>query len=160
MAEVVLSLGSNQGARRAQLDRACDMLAQLGEKSLVSSDYRSPAMDFDGGEFINRIMLLDTRRDVFSLLTLLQHLEWSEGRERKGKAYHDRTIDIDIIDYADMNLAWPGLELPHPRAHKRGFVLKPWLDLVGDRPFPGRGQSLLSLLEACPDKHDVTLVPK
>jgi 2-amino-4-hydroxy-6-hydroxymethyldihydropteridine diphosphokinase len=63
-------------------------------------------------------------------------IEESLGRER-GEPWGPRTIDIDLLTYGVEEIAEPGLEVPHPRMHERGFVLVPLLELDADPPLPG-----------------------
>ncbi len=50
-----------------------------------------------------------------------------------------RTIDVDIVAYADTVSDDPVLTLPHPRAHQRAFVLAPWNDIDPEAQLPGHG---------------------
>lgn len=51
-----------------------------------------------------------------------------------------RTVDVDIVAYADEVSDDPALTLPHPRAHQRAFVLRPWLDVEPEARLPGAGR--------------------
>jgi 2-amino-4-hydroxy-6-hydroxymethyldihydropteridine diphosphokinase len=65
------------------------------------------------------------------LLSLLQGIEKSMGRERI-EHWGPRTIDLDLIQYGALLSASAELELPHPRAHERRFVLEPWHEIDAD----------------------------
>jgi 2-amino-4-hydroxy-6-hydroxymethyldihydropteridine diphosphokinase len=57
------------------------------------------------------------------------------GRER-GERWGPRVIDLDLLTYGDERIDEPGLTVPHPRMHERGFVLIPLLELEADPPLP------------------------
>jgi 2-amino-4-hydroxy-6-hydroxymethyldihydropteridine diphosphokinase len=82
------------------------------------------------------------------LLGLLNDLEREHGRVR-GERWGDRTLDLDIIDYAGRQSSSEDLTLPHPRAHERTFVLRPWVEVAPEAELPGRGRiaDLLAELE-------------
>jgi 2-amino-4-hydroxy-6-hydroxymethyldihydropteridine diphosphokinase len=62
------------------------------------------------------------------LLSLLHGIEKSLGRERTVH-WGPRTIDLDLIQYGGLLSAADELQLPHPRAHERRFVLQPWFEI-------------------------------
>jgi 2-amino-4-hydroxy-6-hydroxymethyldihydropteridine diphosphokinase len=145
MTTVVLSLGSNQGDRLGYLRGA---VAGLGEAVLaVSGVYEAPA--WPPGDpsppYLNATVLAaDPALDARGWLHRAQELETAAGRQRDPRRrYAPRTLDIDVImvvaedqpvirDEAD-------LILPHPRAHLRAFVLRPWIDIQPYARLPGHG---------------------
>jgi 2-amino-4-hydroxy-6-hydroxymethyldihydropteridine diphosphokinase len=66
-------------------------------------------------------------------------IEDAYERERTDVTNAPRTLDVDIIVVGDRISEDPSLILPHPRAHQRGFVLRPWADIEPDAEIPGRG---------------------
>lgn len=72
------------------------------------------------------------------LLRYLQDIEDRHGRVRRER-WGDRTLDLDLIAYADISCDTPNLTLPHPRAAERGFVLEPWLTLDPGAHLVGAG---------------------
>lgn len=70
---------------------------------------------------------------------MLQEVESAAGRVRLQR-WGDRTLDLDLITMAGLQLDEPGLRLPHPRAHQRAFVLLPWLVLDAAAELPGHGE--------------------
>jgi 2-amino-4-hydroxy-6-hydroxymethyldihydropteridine diphosphokinase len=68
----------------------------------------------------------------------------------RGERWGDRTLDLDIVDYAGMQSVSEDLTLPHPRAHERTFVLRPWVEVAPDAVIPGHGRiaDLLAELES------------
>jgi 7,8-dihydro-6-hydroxymethylpterin-pyrophosphokinase len=57
----------------------------------------------------------------------------------REERWGDRTLDLDLIDHGGARFADERLELPHPRAWQRAFVLQPWLDVDPDAVVAGRG---------------------
>lgn len=97
--------------------------------------------------YVNAVAALDTGLSAAQLLEALQSIEARHGRERP---YHNapRTLDLDLLLYADTALSSPTLTLPHPRMHERAFVLRPLLELDPRAEVPGRGAAR-DLLRAC-----------
>jgi dihydroneopterin aldolase/2-amino-4-hydroxy-6-hydroxymethyldihydropteridine diphosphokinase len=141
----VLALGTNLGDREGILRAA---VAELDEVAGVRVDAVSPVVETDpvGGpdqpDYLNAVVLLTTRLAAGDLLAVCQRIEAGHGRERSVR-WGPRTLDIDLIRYGDLLSDDPALELPHPRAGQRAFVLAPWLavdpqawlpSLAGRRP--------------------------
>jgi len=72
-------------------------------------------------------------------LVAMQEIEVMAGRTREVQ-WGPRTLDLDLILFGDSAITEPHLELPHPRAHERAFVLEPWLEIDPDGHLPGHGQ--------------------
>ena len=152
----VLALGSNLGERDDELFRAvADLKATEGIRVVgASSIHETTALTESGYDeaaprYLNQVVMIDTVWSPRDLLRLTSEIELRHGRLRDDQRYAPRTLDIDIIRYDDVHLSDPDLELPHPRAHERTFVLGPWLELDPEASIPGRGSvaGLLSALE-------------
>ncbi|HZL30551.1 MAG TPA: 2-amino-4-hydroxy-6-hydroxymethyldihydropteridine diphosphokinase [Pseudolabrys sp.] len=158
MAQAYLALGGNVGNSRAILDRAVSLLCDDADIKLTarSSDYFTPPWGFKyQPPFINLCIGVETRLSPRDLLARAQEAELKLGRDRAHeKRWGPRTADIDIIAYDDLAMDQPGLILPHPRLFERAFVLKPLIEIAGDRTIAGR-----SLQEAL-DKADATGIEK
>jgi dihydroneopterin aldolase/2-amino-4-hydroxy-6-hydroxymethyldihydropteridine diphosphokinase len=141
----VLALGTNLGDREGILQAA---VAELDEVEGVRVDAVSPVVETDpvGGpdqpDYLNAVVLLTTSLAPDALLAACQRIEAGHGRERSIH-WGPRTLDVDMIRYGDLLSEDPRLELPHPRAEQRAFVLAPWLaidpeawlpSLAGRRP--------------------------
>jgi len=126
---VVLALGTNLGDRAAILRAA---VTELEAAEGIRVDAVSPVVETDpvGGpdqpDYLNAVVLVTSRLSAAALLTLCQRIEAGQGRERVVR-WGPRTLDIDLIRYGDLLSDDPVLELPHPRAAGRAFVLAPWL---------------------------------
>jgi 2-amino-4-hydroxy-6-hydroxymethyldihydropteridine diphosphokinase len=135
----VLSLGSNLGDRRALLAAALTVLDPVAVSPLYET---APVGGVEQDDFLNLVAVLDT--DATQAWRRAQQAEQAAGRERTVR-WGPRTLDVDVV-VAD-GPPPPGLVLPHPRAHERAFVLRPWLDLDPDATLPaGRVADLLAAL--------------
>ncbi len=139
----VISIGSNLGERRNNLQGAVDTLADTPEVWVtgVSPVYETVPVDAPEGskDFLNAIVLLDTTLAARTLLERALAVESAYGREREGEPNAPRTLDVDLIVVGDRRADEEDLVLPHPRAAERAFVLVPWLDLEPDAEIPGVG---------------------
>lgn len=151
----VVALGANLGDRRAALRDAERELAALDGVSAVrmSTPIESVALTLDGRDddkpaYLNAVALVTTTLAPAALLQAMHGIEDAHGRVR-AERWGDRTLDLDLIAYADVRSDDPTFTLPHPRAHERDFVLAPWLEVDPDAVLPGRG-SVRELLAALP----------
>jgi 2-amino-4-hydroxy-6-hydroxymethyldihydropteridine diphosphokinase len=144
--EAVVALGSNLGDRAEILREALQDLARLPlvERVRASHPVESVAVRPDGPDasapaYLNAIAILTTRLAPSVLLAYLHAIEARHGRERRDR-WGDRTLDLDLIAYADLHSDDPALTVPHPRAAERTFVLAPWLEVDPDAVLPGAGR--------------------
>ncbi len=133
MEPVYLSLGSNEGDRRANMAAAIARLRKLDgvEVASVSGMYCTApvGMKRETAPFLNCVAKLHTALDPMDLLDRLEEIELSLGR--RGKAlYVDRPIDIDILLYGSRIVKLPRLSVPHPRMAQRRFVLEPLAEIA------------------------------
>lgn len=142
----VIALGSNLGDRAAALGSAVAALDALPESSIraVSSWHGTVALTADGldpgkPEYLNGVVLLQTSLDVYQLLDGLREIERLHGRVR-AERWGDRTLDLDLIAFDALEIDSDELQVPHPRAHERDFVLAPWLEVQPDAELVGRGR--------------------
>jgi 2-amino-4-hydroxy-6-hydroxymethyldihydropteridine diphosphokinase len=135
-----VGLGANLGDARATLAAALDALARLpGCSGLqVSSLWRTAPVDAGGPDYLNAVASLQTTLAPLALLDALQAIEQRFGRERPY-VNAPRTLDLDLLLHGDAVLATPRLTLPHPRLHRRAFVLQPLLELAPGLQAPGLG---------------------
>ncbi len=102
-------------------------------------------------DFINAVVRASCRIGCYVLLEALQEIEKRFGRTRDGERFGPRSLDLDLLMYANQTVSSPQLELPHPRMHERLFVLEPLTEIEGDITVPGRGR-LSVLRQACLDQ--------
>jgi len=152
-----ISLGSNIEPER-NLRSAVEALRERFGSVRLSPVYRTPAVGFDGPDFLNAIAVLESDMHPFALNDWLHALEIAHGRDRRDKSYSDRTLDLDIIYFGKLVLEGPGdFMLPRPEL-RHAFVLKPLADVAPHFVDPVRGASLEELWEAHPD-HDAPPQP-
>ncbi|MFF0091285.1 2-amino-4-hydroxy-6-hydroxymethyldihydropteridine diphosphokinase [Streptomyces canus] len=139
----VLSLGSNLGNRLETLQGAIDALEDTPgvRVKAVSPVYETQpwgvAADSQPSYF-NAVVVLKTTLPPSSLLERAHAVEEAFNRVRDER-WGPRTLDVDIVAYAEVVSDDPDLTLPHPRAHERAFVLVPWHDVEPEAQLPGRG---------------------
>lgn len=136
--EVVLSLGSNLGDKKATLDSAIEKLSAInGVKVKKVSDYlkTEPYGGVATGEFLNCAVLIDCLLTPRELLNEIHGIEEKHGRVRTVR-WGDRTLDIDIIFFGNKIIAESGLCVPHPDYFNRNFVLEPIKQIVPDYVCP------------------------
>lgn len=151
MSIAYLSLGSNLGDRLDMLSRAVRSLEQPGTRVLqVSSVYETaPQGKTDQPDFLNIAVRVETALAPPDLLVHVQQVELALGRVRTVR-WGPRTVDIDILLYGGEIVAWPELELPHPRMLERAFVLIPLLELDPSLALPHTGERLRNYCERLP----------
>lgn len=145
MTRAVLSIGSNLGDRLGHLRiavRALDDVLQV-----ASGVYETPPWgDADQPAYLNAVLLVaDPAATARDWLDRARAAEHAAGRVRDpARRYGPRTLDVDVIavydDAGEPVLSDdPELTLPHPRAHLRAFVLRPWIDIEPYARLPGHG---------------------
>jgi len=137
-----LGLGSNLQQPVTQIREALNRLKTLDgvEVLATSSFYRTPPWgDKRQDDFINCVVQIETSLNPVALLRELQSVENAMGRQRSGRRWGPRLIDIDLLLYGDQQHQSEELEVPHPHMHERAFVLVPLSELEAGLEIPGRG---------------------
>lgn len=161
--DAVVSLGSNRAlGSRAPADLVRDAISSLrlvSQDASASSLYSSAPQDCPPGsdDFINAVMVvqLPAATTAQDLLAITQRIEAQYGRQRGTGRNLPRTLDIDIISFADQELETEQLTLPHPRAAQREFVLLPLAEIDPDRVLPGLRENIAQLLAQLPQRGSV-----
>lgn len=155
---VVLAIGANLGNAQETLRQAVSDLAAVPGLHVddVSALARTAAV---GGpeqpDYLNAVLLARTTLSARDLLRATQAVEQAHGRERLVH-WGPRTLDVDIVAYGTTLATTDDLELPHPRAHERAFVLQPWAQVDPDAVLPGLGGGPVAALAAtAPDRDGV-----
>ncbi len=151
MPTVYLGLGSNIDARR-NIRVAIEWLQEHFIDAAFSPVYKSPAVGFDGEDFLNLVARVQTHIEPLSLKHILNEFEDGHGRMRNTPKFSDRTVDIDILLYDDLLLSGPELQLPRPEITHFAHVLKPLADLAPDLLHPENDQSIADLWQEFPKK--------
>ena len=147
MTWVTLSLGSNMDAFN-QLTSCLDtLLLEFGDLSL-SSVFESEAVGFEGDNFLNMAVGLNTELALSDLSVLLKSVEDKHGRDRSQPRFSGRSLDIDILTYGDKAGDFNGIQLPRPEITENAFVLWPLSQISGGQKHPVHGDSFSVLWES------------
>ena len=128
---IYVSLGSNLGDRKQNLDNAIDALDRLPSTEVLKiSSYieTEPVGYADQPIFLNAAAKLSTDLSPHAVLGAALGIEAAMGRVRLFEN-GSRIIDIDILMYDDLKMDTPELILPHPRMHERDFVQIPLAEI-------------------------------
>ena len=144
MPRAYVALGSNLGDREATIRAALAALdsepgiAVAAVATLIDTE---PVGVVDQPRFLNGVAALDTDLSARELLAALLDVERRFGRRREGvPPQGPRTLDLDLLLYADAEIDEPGLTVPHPRLHDREFVLGPLAEVAPGLEVPGKGK--------------------
>ncbi|HEY7659245.1 MAG TPA: 2-amino-4-hydroxy-6-hydroxymethyldihydropteridine diphosphokinase [Actinomycetota bacterium] len=145
MTRAFLALGSNLGDRLEHLRSAVGALEATTGVSVVRSSrvYETDPVGPPQPAYLNAVVEVETDLEPRGLLEACLAVESALGRVR-GERWGPRTIDVDILVFDERTIDEPGLVVPHPRMHERGFVLVPLGELEADPMLPG-GRRLASL---------------
>ena len=139
--KATIGLGSNMGDRFSYLQQALDSLNTVTGVQVHSV---SPVYETDpvGGpeqeNYLNAVAVLKTVLTPHQLLAETQQIEQEANRQRNER-WGPRTLDLDLLARDREVVSTEDVDLPHPRAHERGFVLLPWSMLDPDYLLPGYG---------------------
>jgi 2-amino-4-hydroxy-6-hydroxymethyldihydropteridine diphosphokinase len=151
MPVAAIGIGSNEGDAAAHVRRAFDRLTELGTILARSPLYQTAPWGVTGQPpFVNAAATLETTLSPRDLLTALKRIETEEGRIPTYR-WGPRSLDLDILTYADQRIDDPDLVVPHARLHERAFALIPlaaidprYADLRDALP-PGERASVVEL---------------
>jgi len=146
-----LSLGSNLDPERHLRAAATALRERFGDV-VFSSVLRTPAIGFNGPDFLNAAAIVRTDLDPYALDAWLHALEASQGRDRSAPRFSSRTLDIDIVFYDDLVIAptrGSHLQLPRPEL-QHAFVLQPLAQIAPEFRDLVSGKTLSQLWVAHP----------
>ncbi len=148
--DLYIGLGSNLEDPLQQVRQALSELAELPHTELIchSQLYRSdPVGPADQPDFINAVAHLRSQLQPESLLDQLQALEQKHRRVRL-QHWGPRTLDLDILLFADLQIHTARLCIPHSQLSVRSFVLYPLQEIAPTLQLPG-GRSITELIAQC-----------
>jgi 2-amino-4-hydroxy-6-hydroxymethyldihydropteridine diphosphokinase len=131
---VYIGIGSNLGDREKNIKAAIDLLKDtpgLVVEKVSSLIETEPQGYMPQGKFLNGVVKIRTELSASKLFSLLQGIE-SKLRRVKTVKNGPRTIDLDILLYADHQISTQDLVIPHPRMFQRRFVILPLLEIEPD----------------------------
>ena len=154
---VYLGIGSNLGDRKSNIENAKIMLSDENVKIIQSSNYyETPSWpNPNKPKFYNIVVKVKTNLNVIDLLNFCKNIEKSLGRKKTPKN-SPRECDIDILDYNN-RFDDKGINVPHPKMHKRNFVLIPLFELDKNWHHPKTNKSIEKLIFSLPNS-DITSI--
>ena len=152
-----LSLGSNQGNKLDNLQRAIDEINQLiGHVNTISSVYKTKSWGFEGDDFYNICLEVSSSLSPEKMIQSVLDIENKLGRTRLlDKTYHNRVIDIDILLFDDEIIFFNDLKVPHPEMLHRKFVLVPLTEIAPNVIHPITKRTILNCLQHCNDSQAI-----
>lgn len=152
--EVYISVGSNLGGKLDNCLKGIAALTESGQSTLqcVSRFFRTSPVDYARQDwFVNAVVKIKTALDPSALLDELTAIQQRMGRKADTIRFGPRVLDLDILLYDDLVMRTPRLEIPHPRMHKRAFVLQPICDIEPTIVHPVLGKTVTELLQRLDD---------
>jgi dihydroneopterin aldolase/2-amino-4-hydroxy-6-hydroxymethyldihydropteridine diphosphokinase len=152
--DAVIALGANLGDPQATLRAAVTDVDRVPGVQVmeVSPLARTAAVGPEQPDYLNAVLLVRTTLSPRDLLSVCQEVELLHGRVREER-WGPRTLDVDVVQYDTLTVSSDDLELPHPRAHERAFVLVPWAELDPEAVLGGLGGGPVAQLAAtAPDR--------
>lgn len=132
-----IGLGSNIENRLTHLNFAIHQIFKtVGNINSVSRVYKTPAFGFEGHEFYNACIEIETLLSSIELLKALQYIEKDMGRIKKSEVYENRPIDLDVLFFNNEVYNEQHLSIPHKHLQTRDFVLYPLCDIAPDYRHP------------------------
>jgi len=156
-----VSVGSNLGDKLDNCLKGIAALIESGESSLLGASrfFRTSPVDYtDQDWFVNAAVKIRTTMEPLDLLDKLVAIQQQMGRKTDAVRFGPRVLDLDILLYDDRVFRTPRLEIPHPRMHKRAFVLQPICDINPSIIHPVLGQTVADLLGRIDDE-DQRVIP-
>jgi 2-amino-4-hydroxy-6-hydroxymethyldihydropteridine diphosphokinase len=150
-----ISIGSNMGDRLRNCRFGIETLCADGSVQLaaMSPFYETAPVDYtDQAWFVNAAAKIHTALPPTALWHKMQTVQAVAGRKSGGIRFGPRVLDLDIIFYEDRVMRTSELILPHPRMHKRRFVLQPICDIDPTVLHPVLGQQASHLLNRLPQQ--------
>ena len=154
-----LSLGSNQGNKLENLQKAVDLIAdRIGAVQRIASIYKTASWGYEGQDFYNTCIRVSTYLQPDKLMERLLNIEEEIGRVRNDSdQYTDRKIDIDILLFDDEIIFSKELKIPHPKMLERKFVLVPLVEIGKNVIHPVDKKQLHISLQNCVDDTAIEL---
>ncbi|MEL7186477.1 MAG: 2-amino-4-hydroxy-6-hydroxymethyldihydropteridine diphosphokinase [Pseudomonadota bacterium] len=141
-ATIFLGLGSNVDPE-ANLRLAIRELQRRFGDLTVSSVYRSAAMGFDGDDFLNLVVSMQSNCSALCVCESIELIHNLAGRQRSSNKWEARPLDIDLLLYNDQIIDEPPVRVPRSDVLEYSFVLRPLAEIAPDLKHPVTGRSML-----------------
>ncbi len=135
MAQVFIGVGSNID-RDENIRSGIRVLREQFTNVSISTLYETSAVGFEGDNFYNMVVSLETDLQPRELQEKLHDIENQFGRKRGGPRYVSRTLDLDLLLYDDLVCDEEGLQIPREDVTKFAFVLLPLSEMAGELRHP------------------------
>lgn len=157
--KVYLSIGTNIGDKKQNLEKAINLLNELCGKVIKQSKvYETVAWGFKSKKiFYNNVIELNTELTPIILLSKIQQIENKLGRIKSTNGYTDRVIDIDILFYENEIIDTENLKIPHPLLQERNFVLYPMVEINAKFIHPILKRTVKYLKQTCIDSSKIVV---
>jgi len=161
MNKAYISLGANKGKRLENIQEAVIRIQnKIGNLMALSSLYQTSSLGFDGPDFLNACIEIETSLNPLEVLDKLLDIERAMGREPSTEiGYQSRPIDLDLLFYEEQIINTLDLILPHPRIAQRNFVLCPLNEINPKLVHPVLRKNIIDLLSISPDKTKLKKCP-
>lgn len=158
MAAVYLSLGSNIDPEHNLRLGVAQLQQRFGDLEL-SATYRSKPVGFDGDDFLNLVVSLDSNATPEQIEQGIEEIHGLAGRRRGEEKFSSRTLDIDLLLYDDLVRETPRPKLPRADILEYSFVLRPLAELAPDLQHPLTGKTMLEHWQQFDEqRHPLTVV--
>jgi dihydropteroate synthase len=157
---IFIALGANLpsqfGSPRSTLRRAIQEIDKCGIHVLYQSPIylTAPVPISDQPWYHNAVIGVATDKSPTQLIETLQEIEQNFGRVR-AERNAPRIIDLDIVAYHNLIINENNLQIPHPRAHERAFVLYPLRDIAPNWVHPKSQKSISQLIAELPKEQEI-----
>ena len=159
MSLIYISVGSNIDAEKNIRIAVRVLHEEYGDLTL-SSVYESEAVGFEGDNFLNMVVGLDTDDDIHRLAKTLREIEDQNGRIRTGPRFSKRTLDLDLLLYDDLILHEDHLEIPRSEITENAFVLWPLAEIAPSVEHPLAKKTIKALWDNYPkDRQSIWQIP-
>lgn len=139
--EVFVGIGSNVQPEK-HIAMALEQLTARFGSLRRSTVYRNAAVGFEGDDFLNMVVSFETADDALTISAALGRIEQTCGRERNGKRFAPRTLDLDLLMFGQQVLTGVELVLPRPELLRHVFILRPLAELAGNVIHPVEKRTL------------------
>ncbi len=155
--QLILSLGGNLGNKFQIFHDTYRLIERnIGVIAQFSSIYETPPWGFKSKNiFWNQVVIVSTLLKPMDVLSQINGIEQSFGRNRLPGKYISRKMDLDILFYDELVMDGNNLIIPHPQIEKRRFVLVPLDEIIPDFIHPRIGIKINELLKMCDDKSEI-----